>query len=799
MNSLESFIPPHIADAIGGTIMHSLWQLAAVALLLILVLALVPQRAAKLRYWLAIAGMGLMLALPIATFGYLYEPPAPQLFGAHNVFSEPAHSPATLAWVRPSSIPAPATGIIEQANAFFQDNSYLLLGVWLLGVVVLSLRFAGSCWQVNRLRKVGTQEVPQALVERFVDLLDKVGVRRSVGLRYSALVDTPMVIGALKPMVLLPMGLLTGLSMEQVECILIHELGHVRRWDYLLNIVQSMAEIVLFYHPATWWVSRLIRQERENCCDELVVNLKSNKLQYAKALLNLELMRQQSPALAMSSQGGDLHSRIRRITGGEMPPKRKFHARGLLFGLLTMLCIVLLATQSHTVVKAALPFFVDQVDPQDPNFSTKSAQLLPTDVATTAHTGSAVSTGTLFNSLQMAAILGNMHVSTELQDSPITKVSINNNGEEIELRYNGSGQIVSGTRNGAAIPANELADYQAMTNNFFRGPNPPPVPPMNAMPPMGPMAPMPAMPGMPAFPPMPAMPPLGGMDPNDPNHKSFERKMEAYGKEMEKWGQEYAKRFEGKDWENYGKEMGKWGEQFAQQFESSSWAEMAQDLAKSMENVPNAMNSEEFKAKQNELEGLQTKLESAKSKREREALEAEIEKVEADMEEIVGNSVETNMADFEQRMEDWGARFGEAMGRMGDQMAEEADRMAEDADRAAEQADREAEEADRAAEQADRDAEEADREAEEADREAEEADREAERAELATDAIADALMDDGLIKSTNSYKIKLNDEEFYVNGKKLSNEMHRKYRRIVGDALGVKVGHDWVTIQHNRK
>ena len=139
-------------------------------------------------------------------------------------------------------------------------------------------------------------------------------ISRPVALLESCFIDTPVLIGYLRPVILLPIGCLTGLSVTQVECILLHELAHVARHDYLVNLIQSMAEGLLFYHPAVWWVSRAVRAERENCCDDRVVELMGDARAYAATLAALEERRALVPDAALAATGGNLMKRIRRLT-----------------------------------------------------------------------------------------------------------------------------------------------------------------------------------------------------------------------------------------------------------------------------------------------------------------------------------------------------------------------------------------------------------------------------------------------------------------------------------------------------
>jgi GWxTD domain-containing protein len=161
-----------------------------------------------------------------------------------------------------------------------------------------------------------------------------------VALLESCLTDTPVLIGYLRPVVLLPLGCLAGLSTAQVECILLHELAHVARHDYLVNLLQSVVEGLLFYHPAVWWVSHVIRTERENCCDDRVVELTGNARVYAATLATLEQRRALAPALAATD--GNLMKRIRRLTKepGATPPTS---APGISAGVLLVMCAAALS------------------------------------------------------------------------------------------------------------------------------------------------------------------------------------------------------------------------------------------------------------------------------------------------------------------------------------------------------------------------------------------------------------------------------------------------------------------------
>jgi uncharacterized protein involved in exopolysaccharide biosynthesis len=190
---------------------------------------------------------------------------------------------------------------------------------------------ARGCLWVRRLRRRGTERVEQAWLEIVDDLRLRLGISRPVRLFKSALVEVPTVIGWMRPVILLPASALTGLTPEQLEAILAHELAHVRRVDYLVNACQCVLETLMFYHPAVWWISRCIREEREQCCDDLVVQVCTNRLAYARALAVLAESGHGLQELAFAASGAPLLARIRRLVGagGETGPATGREMAGL--------------------------------------------------------------------------------------------------------------------------------------------------------------------------------------------------------------------------------------------------------------------------------------------------------------------------------------------------------------------------------------------------------------------------------------------------------------------------------------
>jgi len=209
----------------------------------------------------------------------------------------------------------PAAQVTVRIRAALEPTLPWVVLVWFGGVVALSLRLA-SGWLVTRqLGRVGTSSVPDACRAAVARLATRLRISRPVRVLESAVVQVPAVIGWLRPVILLPASALTGLTPLQLDALLAHELAHVRRYDYLVNLIQSVIETLLFYHPAVWWVSQQVREEREHCCDDLAVAVCGDAHFYATALLGMERLRVTPPAFALAAVGrkGSLMGRIRRL------------------------------------------------------------------------------------------------------------------------------------------------------------------------------------------------------------------------------------------------------------------------------------------------------------------------------------------------------------------------------------------------------------------------------------------------------------------------------------------------------
>ena len=217
--------------------------------------------------------------------------------------------------------------------------------MWLVGVFLLSARTLGGWRRIRQLRHAGLIEIPERVRDSFERLSQRIGIKRHIELYVCPRISGPLAMGVFRSLVLLPASALTALSPDQLEVVLAHELAHIRRGDYLWNMIQTMVETLFFFHPAVWWVSNNLRQQRELCCDDVALACCSDPVVYATALLRLEEQRSSHLHLAMALDGHrtgmSLRDRIVRILG-DAPEGRREIAPLSLVGVCAMVGLFLL-------------------------------------------------------------------------------------------------------------------------------------------------------------------------------------------------------------------------------------------------------------------------------------------------------------------------------------------------------------------------------------------------------------------------------------------------------------------------
>ena len=288
----------NLIKATGWSILHSLWQGAVIFALLLPTQLKAVQLSSKLKYGLAYTANCLVFICFVFTFLSVFEWPAAQQMLTVSNAAAAQH------------IPANFTRYAEQLFPYL----VLLYG---LGVSIQSMVVFQGYRKVQLLKKAVHLDIPEEWSLLLKELTAKLKISRKISFYLSSHVSVPLVIGYLKPVVLFPVALAAQMDIRQVEAILIHELSHIRRNDYFFNVIKTMIDTLLFFNPFIWLVGRFITIEREHACDDLVVTLTKQPLNYAHALLKLELIADKnSPsfALAATGKGQHLYQRIKRIT-----------------------------------------------------------------------------------------------------------------------------------------------------------------------------------------------------------------------------------------------------------------------------------------------------------------------------------------------------------------------------------------------------------------------------------------------------------------------------------------------------
>jgi bla regulator protein blaR1 len=330
-----------LVQNLGLTLLHFIWQGALIGVLYSFALALLRPSRAATRYNLAVATLLTLAITPVLTLVWLQQ-------AASNINTAMA-GPAEIL-----TIAAGHSGISEPGAISLLA---WVVGIWLLGVAVMSVRLLLGWHYILTLRRSADRLAASHLEPLLERLKHQLRVTRRVQIAVSRKVCSPVVVGWLKPMILFPPALINHLPIQQIEMVLAHELAHIRRHDHLINLIQTTVETLLFYHPVVAWVSRRIRIERENACDDLAVDATRNRLAYVEMLATLEQLRHPGTRLALAIHDGQILGRIRRLVEQARPARQK----GL---TIPALLLITLAAGA-----AGLHFLPEKSEPESPEIS----------------------------------------------------------------------------------------------------------------------------------------------------------------------------------------------------------------------------------------------------------------------------------------------------------------------------------------------------------------------------------------------------------------------------------------------
>jgi len=349
MDFINNLLPERLLQALGWTFIHSLWQGVLIALIIGCLFLVLRKYSARIRYALAVCSLAAIFILSISTFIRYYSDSP--LDGNSEVIATGTNSVGELPGINDlgvsrneniSLINAENPGFLLELSGYFNRHFPLLVTLWLCGITFFLLKLMGGLIYSERIKFRGIKPLPETWNKRLSKLKSKLEVKRQVKIVESYLARVPMVIGYFKPVILIPLGALSGIPNDQLEAIIAHELAHIKRHDFLINIFQTLVESIFFYHPAIWWISGIIRKEREHCCDDLAVGVCDESLVYAKALANLEERSFEIPcfAVALTKRKHALLSRIKRLYQRPVTrnnPIEKWMTLGIMMMMITLL------------------------------------------------------------------------------------------------------------------------------------------------------------------------------------------------------------------------------------------------------------------------------------------------------------------------------------------------------------------------------------------------------------------------------------------------------------------------------
>jgi beta-lactamase regulating signal transducer with metallopeptidase domain len=320
---------------LAWSLLHFIWQGAIIAALA--AACMFAFRKPATRYLIGMGALALMFISFGVTFGLLNGT------AAGSAESAAARAPAAAFAVPLQMVAGSDTSVTHAHTEFASQREFLWLAQgWLAGVFVLALRLAFGLLVIEYLRRRNLIALPDTLVARFRALQQRLGVQRLIRYRECAQISAPAVIGFFRPIVLIPMRALTGLSPEQLEAVIAHELGHIKRFDVAVNFFQVIAETLFFFHPAVWWLNKRIRADREDCCDDIAVNAAGGRLGYAKALATMATWRN-TPRFAMAATGGPLAARVARLLGADE------HRHARMSGVVTFSLVIATAALASAI------------------------------------------------------------------------------------------------------------------------------------------------------------------------------------------------------------------------------------------------------------------------------------------------------------------------------------------------------------------------------------------------------------------------------------------------------------------
>ncbi|MDX5477107.1 MAG: M48 family metalloprotease [Cyclobacteriaceae bacterium] len=322
MEILENLIPEPYLFALGWMIIHALWQIAGIGLLLWLSLRVFNQKSAAFKYRLSLAAIAIIALISLITFGWHLDTNPTNRLSAIN---EAEWSYLTAQPHMIQQFQAQNEGRADWVIVSKRIEKYIptLVNIWMVGAFLFFFKTASSLADLRSLHYKKHDSVPDKLSRLVEKISNQLALTRPIKVLSSRHVDVPLTYGILKPVILIPSALLLHMSPGQLEAIIAHEIAHIRRHDYLVNLIQSILEILFFFHPVFWWINHEIKKQREMACDELAVTLGADPKDLAHGLANVINHAQNhvsEMAMAAAKKPNPTLDRIKKIMGVKTSP-----------------------------------------------------------------------------------------------------------------------------------------------------------------------------------------------------------------------------------------------------------------------------------------------------------------------------------------------------------------------------------------------------------------------------------------------------------------------------------------------
>jgi beta-lactamase regulating signal transducer with metallopeptidase domain len=637
MNLLNDWIPENLLQALGWTLVHSIWQLILISAFLWIALKLFSKKSPEFKYKLAVAALGMSLIVAFATLWYEFSVlPA--------IGSKLTTSSELIFFQLSGGIAESNLTWIESSILWIESQIPLFVNFWFFGSILFLMRLFTSLSEIRSLRKASINTEDYTLLAAVEKVRKRLGISRNVSLRITQNSLSPLTFGVFKPMILIPAGLIFHLSPSQLEAIIAHELAHIKRYDYLTNLMESMMEVFFFYHPCFWWMNQTVKELRENAADDLAVStgVEPKELAYSLAEV-LNFKQQNAPELAMTAskrRNPTLH-RIKRMMGfpAQIYPQNPIISLPMLLTLLLSAGLMASAQQDSPLNTEREEPNVYLENPDLGDFIPKS-ELKPT--WTKADTSKKEETKKV--------------IKVEGEEPMIWE----SDGNTFILKGQGSNSFQYQIKGDTLISNGDTIIMKGKTSMIFKnGPSLSPAPkldmmvapefPENFMVMAVPEFPKEMMPPMvfdmeimESMPPMPNMPLKGfNMPPMPPMHLSDTSEMS--GEEREKWV---------KEWEAKAELWAKKAEESMKEFEPKlkEWQKKMEDWQKSQE--PRMKEFEQqMKAWEKENEP-RVKAWEEKMKAWEKEQEPKLKEFEAKMKEWE-KSQQPKIEEFQRKMEEW--------------------------------------------------------------------------------------------------------------------------------------------------